>query len=196
MISPLLISKAPVYRYIPKPISQIDLACENDLLRRRSIKLTSVTTTQVFKELKNQFTKKQEQVKRLRDIAEFVGIFRGVGSSDIVPVIRDPMPVVGLNSENEVLKRSLHSLERAVTELRLQLYSKRQEYDTLSSWLARMGLDELSDNFVPSFDIDSMSYEELLALEERIGYVKIGLSASDREVSVIVAYSHSHNRSS
>lgn len=101
-------------------------------------------------------------------------------------IIRDPLPVADSPaplSENATLRKHLHRLEQVVTKLRLELYRAKQETEKLRNWLARYGLDENSENFIPAFDVDSMTYEELLALEERIGYVKVGLSAEDRAVS-------------
>ena len=178
----LLISKAPVHRYEPKEVTASDLEAENSLLRRRNVKLMSVAIRQVFVELKTQFDRKQKQIGRMRDMAEFVGAIRPSEQRTAPAAVREPLLASGSQSprtENTTLRKHLLKLEKAVTELRLELYNSKQEYDQLRDWLARHGLDEFTDHFIPAFDIDAMSYEELLALEDRIGYVKIGLSESD-----------------
>lgn len=181
----LMIRKAPVHRVQPKEVSTSQIQAENDLLRRRVTKLSNVHSTQIFKELKTQHKKKQDQIRRLRDIAEFAGAmrssdFRAIAAGHELMLLMDfPSP----EQENVELKKHLHRLEQSVTELRIDLYRVKQECDSLSSWLARMGINENTENFEPVFDIDSMTYEELLALEDRIGYVKVGLSLSARAVS-------------
>ena len=180
----LLISKAPVHRNEPKEMTISDLEADNSLLRRRNTKLLSVAFRQVFVELKTQYDRKQKQIGRMRDMAEFVGAIRPSGPRTVVGGVREPMLAAGSSTprtENTALRKHLHKLEQAVTELRLELYNTKQEYDQLRDWLARHGLDEFTDHFVPAFDIDAMTYEELLALEERIGYVKVGLSEADIE---------------
>lgn len=178
----LLISKAPVHRNQPKEVTVSDLEAENSLLRRRSTKLLSVAVRQIFVELKTQFDKKQKQISRMRDMAEFVGAIRPSRQDHLPMSVREPLLAAAAhspNSENAALRKYLSKLEQAVTEMRLELYNAKREHDQLREWLSQLGLDEFSDHFIPAFDVDAMTYEELLALEERIGYVKVGLSASD-----------------
>jgi hypothetical protein len=180
--SSLQISKAPVHRNQPKEVTTSELDAANSLLRRRNTKLTSVTTRQIFEELRTQFERKQKQIARMRDMAEFVGVIRASEQRSGSIGVRGPVLVQNPQSpqsEYESLRNHVHKLEQAVTELRLELFKAKQEYDQLKDWLGQLGLDESSDHFVPAFDIDAMTYEELLALEERIGYVKVGLSSSD-----------------
>ena len=181
--SPILhICKAPVHHSLAKEITTADLEAANSLLRRRSTKLTSVYSRQIYEELRTQFEKKQKQIGRMRDMAEFVGAIRASGQRGVLASYRGPMWVrngQSVQSESEALRNHVQKLVQAVTELRLELYRAKQEYDQLRDWLGRLGLDEFTDHFIPAFDIDAMTYEELLALEARIGYGKVGLSESD-----------------